>query len=203
MQQEGVIKFNCNWIKSEPLNFELIKELNEWRDKLYAIKLIGENSEGVGYGNISIRYKNIFIISGSSTGKLSRLTAEHYTLVMNYNFDENTLTSAGPVAPSSESLTHAIIYEHEKDVNAVMHVHHFALWKKLLQVFPATSKTVEYGTPAMAREICRLLEEHDLAEKKIFAMGGHEGGVISFGKDLDEAGQILFAMLNIVSPEKL
>src|ERR1044072_2552305 len=114
MQEEGAIKFKYNWIKDAPLDFELIKELNEWRDKLYHANLIGKNKEGIGYGNISVRYQNNFIITGSSTGKLSKLTAEHYTLVTQYDLDKNTLTAVGPVIASSESLTHAVIYAHEK-----------------------------------------------------------------------------------------
>ena len=196
MQEEGVIKFKCNWIKEAPLDFELIKDLNKWRDKLYAANLIGKNKDGIGYGNISIRYKQInFIITGSSTGKLPKLTAEHYTVVTEYDLDKNTLTAVGPVIASSESLTHAVIYEHQKDVNAVIHVHHPRLWKKLLEILPSTSKDVEYGTPAMAREILRLFEESNLAEEKIFSMGGHEEGIVSFGKDLNEAGKKIFEML--------
>src|ERR1700755_1036489 len=101
MQEEGVIKFKCNWIKETPLDFELIKDLNEWCDKLYAAKLIGKNKDGIGYGNISIRYKNNFIITGSSSGKLPKLTAEHYTLVTGYDLDKNSLTAVGPVIASS------------------------------------------------------------------------------------------------------
>ena len=195
MQEEGIIKFICNWVRADPLNFELLKEINEWRNKLYRANLIGKNKDGIGYGNISMRYQNNFIITGSSTGKLSKLTAEHYTLVTQYDLDKNTLTAVGPVIASSESLTHAVIYAHEKNVNAVMHVHHFALWKKLLKILPATHKDVAYGTPAMATEILRLLEASNLAEEKIFAMGGHEDGVVSFGKNLNEAGEKIFALL--------
>jgi ribulose-5-phosphate 4-epimerase/fuculose-1-phosphate aldolase len=196
MQEEGVIKFKCNWMKETPLDFELIKDLNEWRNKLYSAKLIGKNKDGVGYGNISIRYnQNNFIITGSSTGKLPQLTTEHYTIVTEYDLDKNTLTAVGPVIASSESLTHAVIYEHQKDVNAVIHVHHLTLWKKFLEMLPSTDKHVEYGTPAMAREILRLFKESNLAEEKIFAMGGHEEGIVSFGKDLNEAGKKIFEML--------
>jgi ribulose-5-phosphate 4-epimerase/fuculose-1-phosphate aldolase len=195
MKEEGVIKFNCNWIKSEPLNVEDIKELNDWRDKLYNIGLIGVK-EGIGYGNISIRFQqNRFIITGSGTGKFKKLTAHHYTQVTDYNLEENTLTTTGPVKASSESLTHAAIYQCEKDINAVIHVHHFNLWNKLLKTFPATSSNVEYGTPAMAAEVLRLFTETNLSGHKIFAMAGHEEGIISFGKDLDEAGEILLEEL--------
>jgi len=196
MQEEGVIKFKANWIKAAPPDFDDIKELNEWRDKLYDAKLIGKNDDGIGYGNISTRFNaNNFIITGSSTGKLPKLGAEHYTLVTAFDLDKNTVTNVGAVIASSESLTHAVIYESHEKVNAVIHVHHFTLWKKLLQMLPSTGKDIEYGTPAMAKEIQRLFEESNLVEKKIFAMAGHEGGIVSFGKNLTEAGQKLFSML--------
>src|SRR5438093_11120110 len=109
---EGVIKFNCQWIKEEPLEIKWLEELNVWRDKLYNLGLIGVNKEGIGYGNISIRFRqHTFIITGSATGKFKKLTPEHYTRVTHYNFDENSLTTIGPIKASSESLTHAMLYE--------------------------------------------------------------------------------------------
>ena len=48
----------------------------------------------------------------------------------------------------------------------------------------------------MAKEIQRLFRETDVKEKKILVMAGHKEGIISFGKDLDEAGKI---MLNYLS----
>ena len=45
--QEGVIKFNCTWIKEPSLNTVLIHELNAWRNKLYASGLIGVNRDGI------------------------------------------------------------------------------------------------------------------------------------------------------------
>lgn len=197
MSETGVIKFNCNWIKENPLDNELIKDLNFWRDKLYKLGFIGMYKNEIGYGNISIRFqKNQFIISGSATGKFQKLTNEHYTKVVEYDLNKNSLTATGPILASSESLTHAVIYECEPSVNAVIHIHNLDLWKKLLNKVPTTKKEIEYGTPAMAREVIRLFKEKNLSEKKIFAMAGHEEGIVAFGKDLDEAGEILFASLN-------
>jgi L-ribulose-5-phosphate 4-epimerase len=196
MQEEGVIKFNSTWIKEVPLDFELIKELDEWRNKLYQAHLVGMNKDGIGYGNISIRFKqNSFIITGTSKGKFERLNNFHYTTVTAFDLDKNTLTTVGPIIASSESLTHAMIYENQKNVNAVMHVHDHKLWKQLLLTLPSTNKEVEYGTPEMAKEILRLFKESNLAEEKIFAMGSHEDGVVAFGKDLEEAGEIIFDKL--------
>ena len=196
MNEEGVIKFNCTWIKAAPPNFELIKELNTWRDTLYKLKLLGATKDGIGYGNISCRYKENFVISGSGTGKLKHLTNEHYATVIDYSVKENALTAIGPVIASSESLTHAMIYVNQPAINAVFHIHHFALWKKLLNKIPTTHIEVAYGTPAMANEIVRLFKETKLASEKIFVMAGHEEGIVSFGKDANEAGNILLAALH-------
>ena len=196
MKDEGVIKFNCNWIHDKPLTEDVLQALNTWRNKLYTLKLVGVTPDGIGYGNLSIRLKaDQFIITGSSTGKFTTLSPEHYALVTEYNIEGNSLTTIGPIKASSESLTHAMIYECCPDANAVFHVHDHALWKKLLQTLPASNENVPYGTPQMAREIQRLFQEHQLAQHKIFAMGGHEDGVIAFGKTPDEAGEKLLNSL--------
>ena len=192
MNEEGVIKFNCQWTKSVPLDEAWIRDLNAWRDKLYRLGLIGLNEDGIGYGNISIRFrKNQFIISGSGTGKFKKLTEEHYALVTDYDVKKNAISSTGSIIASSESLTHAMIYEHSSDVHAVIHVHHFKTWLKLLHSLPATAENIEYGTPEMANEITRLFSEQKLFQHKIFAMAGHNGGIVSFGKDLAQAAEVL------------
>jgi len=192
MNHEGVIKFNCTWIKEKPLQSELISDLNSWRDILYSLGLIGLNKDGIGFGNISKRFnQNQFIITGSATGKYEKLTNEHYTKVTRYDFDKNTVTAVGPIIASSESLSHAAIYEADLDTNSVIHIHHHKLWHRLLKNVPATDSKIEYGTPEMAGELLRLLRETDLKEKKILVMAGHEDGIISFGRNLEEAGKII------------
>ena len=200
MNDEGVIKFNCQWTRSAPLDEAWIKNLNDWRDKLYQLGLIGVNDEGIGYGNISIRFrKNEFIISGSGTGKFKKLTGEHYALVTDYNVKKNAICSTGATIASSESLTHAMIYEHGSDIHSVMHVHHFKLWKKLLTRLPATAGNIEYGTPEMAKEIARLFNEQNLFQHKIFAMAGHYEGVVCFGRNLSQTAELLMNELGDVT----
>ena len=190
---EGYIKFNCKWIKDKPiLTANKLFEINKWRDKLYSIGLIGAYDNGIGFGNISIRFeKNSFIITGSATGKYPALNENHYVLVNNYNFDKNNLTCKGPIKASSESLSHAMIYECSSDTNAIIHVHNIDMWKNLIDKLPTTNKEISYGTPAMAKEIKRLFLESKVNDEKIIVMGGHKEGIISFGKTLDEAGNIL------------
>ncbi len=197
MDEKGYIKFNCHWLKDKPVDTKWIEQLNIWRDKLYHLKLVGAYPNGIGFGNISTRLKGKqFLITGSATGNNQHLTNKHYTRVTSYNFAENTLTCKGPIQASSESLTHAAVYEADKEINAVIHIHSKNLWNKLLQVIPTTSPSVEYGTPQMAMEIQRLFKETDLNSKKILVMAGHEEGIISFGKDLEEAGNLILSYFN-------
>jgi len=196
---EGYIKFNCTWIESGPVQSEFVRKLNKWRDRLFEIGLIGVYPNGIGFGNISLRYKgNTLIITGSATGGLKSLNENHYTLVKDYNLNENSLTCAGPIKASSESLSHAAIYESAPSVMAVIHVHHQALWEKLRNIFATTSKEAAFGTPELALEIRRLFRKSEVKKEKIIVMGGHPEGIISFGQSLEEAGQVLLENLKKV-----
>jgi L-ribulose-5-phosphate 4-epimerase len=93
--------------------------------------------------------------------------------------------------PSSESLTHAAIYESDPSTSAVIHCHDSGLWATLLNRAPTTSKSVAYGTPEMAYEIVRLFKVTNMRSRKILVMAGHEGGVVNFGKNLQEAFGVL------------
>ena len=110
---EGYIKFNCRWIKTAPFSKHKIAEINAWRDRLYKHGLIGSYSNGIGFGNISIRTDiNSFLITGSATGNLKKLNENHYVQVNEYDFLQNSLTCSGPIKASSESLSHAVIHIH-------------------------------------------------------------------------------------------
>lgn len=199
MSQDGVIKFSCNWIKTEPFEFEMFESINHWRNQLYLLGLIGINSEGIGYGNISVRFhKDQFIITGSATGGIKNLSKDHYTKVISYNIEANSLTAQGPIIASSESLTHAAIYQSDNSINAIFHVHDMKLWQHNLDKLPTSDVLVEYGTPAMAHEIVRLYKTTDMPDKKIMIMGGHQEGVITFGNTVSEAGETLLYYYNLL-----
>src|SRR5207302_1989498 len=69
----------------------------------------------------------------------------------------NALGCRGPVAASSESLSHAAVYAAEPAAAAVIHVHHLGLWEELRDVLPTTDSRAEAGKPAMADAITALL----------------------------------------------
>ena len=196
MNEEGVIKYNCTWIPEAPVSHEQIAELNRWRDILYKAGLVGVNKDGIGYGNISCRYQHDkFIITGSGTGSISQLDTRHFTRVTAYSFSDNSLTTEGPVRASSESLTHAAVYESLPEIEAVFHVHQLSLWKQLIVSGLSTSREAAYGTPAMAAEIIRLVKDPGVVRQQILAMAGHEEGVLCFGNSAEEAGTILMKWL--------
>jgi len=190
--QEGYIKFNCHWIKAGPVSPDHTREINVWRDKLYALGLIGVYDDGIGFGNISMRYEgNTFIITGSATGGFKQLNENDFTLVTGYDLEQNSLECKGPIIASSESLTHAALYESAPEIQAVIHVHNLEMWRRLMNRVPTTRTDAEYGTPEMAGEIKRLFRKTKVQEEKILVMGGHEEGIITFGAGMDEAGEKL------------
>jgi ribulose-5-phosphate 4-epimerase/fuculose-1-phosphate aldolase len=128
-----------------------------------------------------------FYITGSATGGLSELTPTDCVRVVAYDFARNWLCYEGAAIPSSESLTHAAIYESDPSTSAVIHCHDSVLWRAILDRVPTSSKAVTYGTSEMAYEIMRLFKTSGVQSREILVMAGHEGGIVSFGKNLQDA----------------
>ncbi len=206
-QQEGVIKFELWFIQTAPLPEEVLREINAWRHLLYLTQLIGrdpERYEGYGFGNISQRVAPFdaspnarrFIITGSQTGGLPTLTGAHYALVRESHPEQNLIAAEGPLLPSSESLTHGALYALDDDLRFVMHVHSPELWRHAHPLeLPVTRPDVTYGTPEMSDEVRRLFRETDVRRRRLFSMGGHEDGLVSFGRTAEEAGTVLLNYL--------
>ena len=197
MIDEGYIKFKSNWEKTDPLKFSTFEELNHFRNEMYELRLISAYDNGIGFGNISIRKENSnqFYISGSATGNFQQLDNNHYSLVTNVNISNNILDCVGSTIASSESMSHAVIYQTIPWVNGVIHIHSLSLWEKLLYKVPTTLEDIKYGTPEMALAIIHLLKKESTLKQKIFAMAGHEEGLFVFAKDLKSAKEVLLEHL--------
>jgi L-ribulose-5-phosphate 4-epimerase len=189
------IKFVCESRHggTEIPRFDRFAELNACRRKLLQIRLIGVDASGIGFGNLSIRNgaTNNFYITGSATSGKPELTPADCARVVAYDFNRNWLQYEGSAIPSSESLTHAAVYESDATVGSVIHCHDSKLWEALLNQAPTTSKAVAYGTPEMADEVKRLFNVTDVQSTKILVMAGHDGGILAFGKDPEEAFAVL------------
>jgi L-ribulose-5-phosphate 4-epimerase len=199
MSETGYVKYRCDHRILPSADFAGFEELNRVRGLLHELGFIGRYPNGIGFGNVSMRAgaSNHFHISGTMTGGLPELTAAHYTKVVAWDFPRNWLQCEGPVQASSESMTHAAIYEQDASAGAVLHVHEMELWKRLLDRGPTTRKDVEYGTPEMAAEMGRLFRESDVRERRILVMAGHEEGIFAFGSTLEEAFGVLMAARKI------
>ncbi|MCB0344301.1 MAG: class II aldolase/adducin family protein [Bdellovibrionales bacterium] len=200
MHDEGYVKYRAELVEAPPPDSELAAKLNYSRSILRSRGMIGVYPDGVGFGNISARLAGSisFVISGTATGGIETLEAEHFTTVTAFDIERNWLRCEGPIAASSEAMTHGAVYLADASAAAVIHVHSEALWTELLEQSPATSAKVEYGTPEMAREVVRLLRETAAGRLRIFAMAGHREGVIAFGGSLDEARETIISAYNKV-----
>jgi len=178
--------------------------LAAWRELLARLGLIGRDPSrynGAGYGNVSARVgpfgdvgrgQRRFLVTGTQTGGRPLVTLEDFSLVERYDLLRNHVRSMGPVAPSSESLTHGAIYDIAPAARVVLHAHAPEIWRRARALgLPVTRVEARNGTPEMALEVQRLYRESTLSGTGILAMGGHEDGVIAFGSTADEAGETL------------
>jgi ribulose-5-phosphate 4-epimerase/fuculose-1-phosphate aldolase len=187
------VKFTYECAVPELTPFAGVGELNACRQRLLELRLMGVDSSGISFGNISMRDRvtNNFHITGSGTGGIRELMPADCAKVVAYDFGRNWLRYEGSTIPSSESLTHAAIYEADASAAAVIHCHDSKLLAALLNQAPTTSNAVAYGTPEMAYETMRLFRVTDVQTRKILVMAGHEGGIVTFGRNLEEAFAVL------------
>lgn len=202
-ESEGVIKFSCEHEQQAlrgSMYASLANELEAWRKILVQCQLIGQDParyDGAGFGNLSGRLmppslprgRRQFLISGTQTGGLAQLGLEGLCKVSSYQLCSNRVESMGLVLPSSESLTHAAIYDVSPAIRFVFHVHSPVIWKHAhARRMAVTAASVGYGTPEMAQEVQRMYLSTGLAERRVLAMGGHQDGVIGFGYHARDAG---------------
>jgi ribulose-5-phosphate 4-epimerase/fuculose-1-phosphate aldolase len=196
------VKFTYQRARVDIAPFDALAELNACRRKFLEQRLIGVDSNGVGFGNLSVRDGSTtnFYITGSATGGFPELTPPDCVRVVAYDFARNWVRYEGAAIPSSESLTHAAIYESDSSTSAVIHCHDSGLWATLLDRASTTSKAVAYGTPEMACEIVRLFRVSDVRSRQIFAMAGHKAGIVAFGRNLEDAFDVVMRERRESSP---
>jgi ribulose-5-phosphate 4-epimerase/fuculose-1-phosphate aldolase len=207
---EGVIKFEVEH-ESRPIDYdrlhELICQLVAWREIMALTGLVGQDPrryDGAGYGNASVRVgrpgealgHRSYLITGTQTSGKRCIGPDDFALVERYDPRRNWVKSHGRTEPSSESLTHGATYDLGPHIRCVLHAHTPVLWRRSRELrLPTTEPHVAYGTPAMAAEVQRLYRDGVFAERRILAMGGHEDGILVFGRTPEDAGQVLLTWL--------
>lgn len=207
---EGVIKFSARHDLRRldtRVYGDLACKLTAWREIFAKTNLVGQEPHrygGAGYGNVSGRVHapadgrgaRAFLITGTQTGGTPCVTLDHYCVVSRYDYRKNAVDSFGPIQPSSESMTHGAIYDLAPHIRFVFHAHTPLIWTRAAELnIPTTDPSVPYGTPAMADEMHRLFRTTTLPELRILSMGGHEDGIIVFGRTAEETGQVMLTYL--------
>ncbi len=207
-EKDGVIQFQAiheQWQSSEITCIRFcekyakeISKLQEIRQVLRDFDWIGRDVhryQNTGFGNLSARISEGFLISPSQSSHLERLTDDAYTWVKKSDIHQNRVYSIGHALPSSESMTHAMIYRLCPEIDFVLHGHVPHLWQKSLI---ATDPKVGYGTIEMANEIKRLFDQGMLKPYQIFKMSGHLDGVLLFGNDIQKLIQTVHQSIDSI-----
>src|SRR5262245_58124993 len=134
MYEEGVIKFEASHEdrRLEPRVLgELACKLAAWREIMAKTQLVGQDParyDGAGYGNVSGRVgppsanrgARAFLITGTQTGGKACVSLSDFCVVKDYDYHKNRVSSYGPILPSSESMTHAAIYDLSPHIRYVL-----------------------------------------------------------------------------------
>jgi len=198
-EQEGVIKFELEH-SDAPLSAELAELLGPllgWRRVMFDLGMVGQDLArygGLGYGNVSVRVNAVgaFLVSGSQTSGLKAPISKDFACVEAFDHEAARIVSHGEVRPSSESMTHAVLYKMNPDIRCVLHAHDAVIWDYARDLgLSSTPEDVEYGTPEMVLAVEAIARR--LGGVGVFSMGGHRDGIIAFGRNEDEAGKRLIA----------
>jgi hypothetical protein len=190
---EGVIKFQLQFTPGSLPDGLSLAELIAWQRIMQGLGLLGRDPDhygGLAYGNLSLRIEgNGFVISASQCADQPLPTLDHYSQVTAWDCNANRIVASGPARPSSESLTHAALYDADPAIGCIVHGHSPHIWQhRYTMGLASTAEQVAYGTPEMAIEMGRLYRDRGFRGCGVLAMGGHQDGVVSFGRDADEAG---------------
>ncbi len=192
---DGIIKYSIEHQTTSTPPFSGYVQLEALRTRLFTLGLIGEK-DGIGYGNLSMRHEGSksFFITATQTGRRQMLSREYYTYISDYDFSTFKVISQGTHKPSSEALSHAMIYAIDDKITTVIHIHSLALWK-FMKTKDYFFTTAEYGTAEMVEEIVGLYDNFDPMMHNAFVMKGHEEGIITFGRSMEEAELALYTIM--------
>ncbi|MCZ6640018.1 MAG: class II aldolase/adducin family protein [Gammaproteobacteria bacterium] len=202
-ETEGTIKFAYELsAPTEPVaDDELMRPLFAWRTLFRRLDILGQHPErygGFGFGNLSARDPDRlseFIISASQTSGLDVFDDEHMVRVTHCNLDRFRAEALGNYPPSSETITHAMVYSADPRVKWVFHCHSPEIWNRVQDLaLPCTTPEVDYGSPAMVDAVARLLETHH-SRPIVFATLGHVDGVFACGPTASDTGGLLVSYL--------
>ena len=202
MEREGVIKFNIDTATHFHPPYDVKhaqRQLVSWFTVFRKMGWLGLDPiryGGLGYGNLSMRIgkrradigHRAFAITGSQTAALTSITDQHIAIVARYKVAEGQLWKMTGVNPSSESLTHAVIYDSAPQAKVCFHIHCPEIWSARSELnLPTVPSHIRYGTTEMSAAIRHLCIHEKVGFNRPIAMGGHEDGLLCFSDNPDQA----------------
>ena len=199
---EGVIRFSyALQAPSAPIPAALAQPLLAWRAVLRRLGLIGQRPDrygGFGYGNLSGRVpggEGAFIVTASQTSGALQAGLDDLVRVNHCDLQRFHADAEGYRPPSSESLTHAMIYAADRGVHWVLHAHSPEIWRNAAALgLPTIAAEVEYGTCGMAEAVAALLRSNS-NRPLVFVTLGHQDGVFACGDSAERSGRALLDCL--------
>ncbi len=202
-EQEGVIRFAYDLRNPDGAATEesLRDTLAAWRTIFRRLGILGQEPGrygGFGFGNLSVRdpeHPDEFVITASQTSGQKRFKDSDLVRITGCNLERFWVDAVGRKPPSSETLTHAMVYAADHRVQWVFHVHSPEIWARAEQLaIPCTAQEVAYGSTDMVRAVAELLQKHQ-SRPLLFATLGHEDGVFACGPTARDAGGLVVSYL--------
>lgn len=180
---------------------DVVERLAGWRTVFRRLGMLGQDPDryqGLGFGNLSSRdpgRPDEFVITASQTATVPVLTEQSLVRITHSSVTRFWVEGIGRQPPSSETLTHAIVYQADRSIGWVFHVHCPEIWQRYEDLaLPATAEDVPYGSPAMADAVGLLLARHPV-RPLVFVTLGHPDGVFACGSDAAATGGALVGLL--------
>jgi ribulose-5-phosphate 4-epimerase/fuculose-1-phosphate aldolase len=197
---EGAIRFRYRLAPPEAgdrLDRGDFARLRAWRTILKRLQLIGRSArryDGFAYGNLSVRDRtdpSRFFVTASQTSGTKTLRDADLVRVDHCDVERFEVVAVGDRAPSSESITHGMVYAADSAIGWVMHAHAPTVWRAAERLGLATTASgVRYGSPEMAAAVDALLSR-ERRRPLLIATLGHEDGVFACGATADDTGASL------------
>lgn len=200
---EGVIQFAYDLRPPDgaPGPEDMLAQLNAWRTVLKRLQLLGQipgRYDGLGFGNLSARdwdRPGEFVISASQSGHRPKLAHRHWVRILHCGLERFWIDAMGQEPPSSEAMTHAMIYAADPRVKWVFHGHAPEIWQRADALgLPTTAADFGYGSSDMVHAVANLLDTHQ-SRPLVFATLGHQDGVFACGPTARDTGGLLVSYL--------
>lgn len=199
-----------------------LAELNGWRSLLQRVGVIGsplqigqeqigqeqigqeqiggqkDQGESFGFGSLSFRHPenpDQFFITATHTGGLAGIDDQQVVLITRCNLERFWVDAVGDQPPSSETLTHGMLYQADPRVHWVVHGRCAEIWQhhQALNLL-STAPDVAVGTAAMGSAVAGLLNLNQ-SRPLAFVTLGHDDGVFACGATIRDASNLLVNLL--------